>query len=63
MMQASILACIICVYFSEKGSAEVHFQMPRYLAKAAAILALPVVSGTDRFSSLSNPTLRVREPF
>lgn len=39
MMQASSLACIIYVTF-QRGTFEIHFQMCRYLAKAAAIPAL-----------------------
>src|SRR6202140_1565784 len=39
MMQASILACIIFVTF-QRGTFKIHFQMCRYLAKAAAIPAL-----------------------
>jgi tetratricopeptide (TPR) repeat protein len=39
MMQASTLACIIYVSF-KKRTFQIHFQMYRYLAKAAAIPAL-----------------------
>src|ERR1700694_3430369 len=39
MMQASNLACIIYVTF-QRRTFEIHFQMCRYLAKAAVIPAL-----------------------
>lgn len=39
MMQASNLACIIYVTF-QRGTFKIHFQMCKYLAKAAAIPAL-----------------------
>jgi tetratricopeptide (TPR) repeat protein len=39
MMQARLLACIICA-ISKRRNCKIHFQMCRHLAKAAAILAL-----------------------
>ena len=61
-MQASNLACIIYVNL-QRRTLEIHFQMCRYLAKAAAIPALLGCFGTGRSCSLSNPRLPVRDLF